>query len=242
MTQSAEPNLKPTQAAAKLVCEADLVIFDFDGVIADSEVISLATLQETLAQFDLSLSLDETRQTFLGRSLKTILDYVALHGTIDVSAFGEVWENTLFDRFAAGLKPVPHVFDVLDMLDRKGTPFCIASSGTHERIGKALAAMDRDGRFEFIFSAEQVARGKPAPDLFEFAARRMGVPPEACLVIEDSPHGVRAASAANMRCIGFTGGQHLADRQAEHADLLRREGAAVVLTSYVGLPELNHIT
>ena len=94
------------------------------------------------------------------------------------------------------------------------------------------------------FSADQVAQGKPAPDLFLLAAREMGVPPEICVVVEDSPHGVKAARAAGMRAIGFTGGTHLDGRREVHADTLRQAGAEEVLADmshmYAALSALRH--
>ncbi|CAK9061615.1 Protein SUPPRESSOR OF QUENCHING 1 [Durusdinium trenchii] len=182
----------------------ELVIFDFDGVIADSEVISLATLQEALAAFGIDLSAEDVRRAFLGTSLARIEAYLA---------------------------PVPQLLTLLEQLSTRGIRYCIASSGTFERLGVALAALNLSGQFESIFSSEQVARGKPAPDLFLFAARELGVPPESCLVIEDSPYGIRAAKAANMRCAGFVGGTHLHEIAEEHGDLLRQQGADIVVTS-----------
>jgi HAD superfamily hydrolase (TIGR01509 family) len=143
----------------------------------------------------------------------------------------------LFDRFKAELRPVPHVLDLVDRLQQSGTAFCIASSSTFNRIDIALDAMGVTNRFAHIFSAQQVARGKPAPDLFEYAARKMGVTPAACLVVEDSPHGVRAAGAAGMSAVGFLGGQHLIDLQAEHGAALLAAGAEFVLPSFEGLHE-----
>lgn len=235
---SSDPSPEIT-AFARLLDTAELVIFDFDGVIADSEVISLSTLHDALHRFGLDLSPEETRQTFLGTSLDTIMAHVDRHGSGDPDAFARDWEATLFARFRSELRPLPHVFDLIARFDRIGQRYCIASSGTFNRIGTALDAMGRRDRFTHVFSAQQVARGKPAPDLFEFAARELGVVPGACLVIEDSPHGVRAAKSAGMSCLGFVGGQHLRDRQTEHADLLRNVGADLVLSSYAGIAQQN---
>lgn len=224
---------------ARLVGAADLVIFDFDGVISDSEVISLTTLRETLNAFGLDLTAEDTREMFLGTSLKTIAAHVAEHGTGDTDAFAVQWESVLFDRFRAELQPVPHVLDLVDRLQQSGTAFCIASSSTFNRIDIALNAMGVTDRFAHIFSAEQVTRGKPAPDLFEYAARKMAVTAAACLVVEDSQHGVRAARAAGMSAVGFSGGQHLIDLQAEHSAVLLAAGAELVLPSFEGFARMD---
>lgn len=212
-----------------------LVIFDFDGVIADSEVISLTCLQASLNAFGISLSLDEIRARFLGTSLDHVTAHVAEQQGRNAAGFAAYWETALFDHFRNDLKPVPFVTDLLNLLDDMGLPFCIASSGTFERIGVALEAMQLTHRFAHIYSAQQVQHGKPAPDLFAFAAKDCGIDPAACLVIEDSPHGVRAAKAAGMPCVGFLGGSHLQDIATDHGASLRDAGADMILSSYAGL-------
>ncbi len=236
-------NITPTPedltTFANLVRTARLVIFDFDGVIADSEVISLSSLQGALRDFGIALTPAETRNAFLGTSLRTITAHVAKNGTRNANGFPEAWESALFERFAKELQPVPQVFELIGHLRDSQTPFCVASSSTFRRIEAALSAMDMSDRFQHVFSAEQVARGKPAPDLFELAASKMKVDPCDCVVIEDSPHGVRAAKAANMHAIGFVGGQHLIDFQFEHGALLREAGAEIVLPTFEGLAQLD---
>jgi len=225
-----------TPGHGALLDGVELVILDFDGVIADSEVISLASLREALAAFGVDLSVEDVRRAFLGRSLASIQAYVERHGPHGKKRdFADTWQTTLFDRFRAELKPIPHVLTFLKHLSERGIPYCIASSGTFERLGVALSAMKLSEQFTFIFSAEQVARGKPEPDLFLFAAKQIGVRPDACLVIEDSPFGVRAAKAANMRCVGFVGGSHLHENMGEHSELLRQQGADAVVASLAAL-------
>ena len=211
----------------------DLVIFDFDGVVADSEVISLATLRETLFEFGLDLPPDEVRHAFLGTSLLTIEAFVAANASKgQAEGFGDRWQAKLFDRFRNELRHVPGITAVLDVLAAQGLRFCIASSGTLERIGIALQAIQMTERFAHVFSAEQVANGKPAPDLFLHAAAEMGVAAERCLVIEDSPFGVRAAKAAGMRCVGFIGGAHLQTVAADHGETLLENGAELLIKSF----------
>jgi HAD superfamily hydrolase (TIGR01509 family) len=209
-----------------------LVLFDFDGVVADSEIISLATLQAALADFGLRLSLEETRARFLGTSLRRITSYLEAHGTGGAEGFAAHWQGALFARFQEALRPVPHVLEALDVLEARAIPFCIASSGTFERIHLALDAMQVRERFANIFSAEQVARGKPAPDLFLYAAQQMGVASQDCLVIEDSPFGVSGAKAAGMRCAGFLGGAHCSEDLEAHARLLKEAGADHILRRF----------
>lgn len=213
-----------------------LVIFDFDGVVADSEVISLTSLRETLRDFSFEMSLDDVRRRFLGASLEKIVSTFVEGGRSDeASAFKSAWEAALFARFRAELSPVPGVAALLDRLKAKGLPYCIASSGTLERIGVALEAMSLTDRFPHVFSAEHVTRGKPAPDLFLHAAAAMDARPEECLVIEDSPFGITGARRAGMRRLGFTGGAHLAEIREAHAALLKEAGAETVVDRFDGL-------
>lgn len=223
---------------AELFANAKCVIFDFDGVVADSETFSLGTLRDALADFGLAMPLEEVRARFLGKSLKTIEAHVvAQKGCGAADGFAEAWQATLFATFRAELRAMPGVVSVLDALDRVQTPYCIASSSSFERLGVALSAMRLTERFTHVFSAEQVDRGKPAPDLFLLAATHLNVEPADCLVIEDSPHGIQAATAAGMRSIGFVGGDHLRDIEPEHETLLLAAGAALVIPGYAGLPD-----
>jgi HAD superfamily hydrolase (TIGR01509 family) len=173
---------------------------------------------------------------FLGKSKKAILTYLDANVTDGATdGFAARWEAVLFEEFRRALKPIHGVSLFLDRLETKAIRFCIASSGSFERIEIALNAVRMTDRFPHIFSADQVARGKPAPDLFEFAARQIAVPPERCLVIEDSPYGVAAAKAAGMRCIAFVGGTHLARQQDSHGDALVQLGADTTIRSYTDL-------
>lgn len=120
--------------------------------------------------------------------------------------FDDVFHARVFAAFERELKPVSGVADVLEKLAADGVPYCVASSGSHERIrvGHRAAGLERWFDDERIFSSQDVGRGKPAPDLFLHAATRMGLPPERCVVVEDSPLGVQAAVAAGMDVYGFT--------------------------------------
>jgi HAD superfamily hydrolase (TIGR01509 family) len=223
-------------AADSALKRAELVIFDFDGVVADSEVLSLSTLQRSLSAFGIPLSLEKVREGFLGKSLRSILRYVRDHSpSRSADGFAEHWQHKLFASFREELAPVAGIECVLDQLALNNTPYCIASSGSFERIGVALEAMGLSHRFSHIFSAEQVSIGKPAPDLFLLAAQDMNVAPELCLVIEDSPFGVQAAKSAKIPCIGFLGGSHLADVAERHRAELMMHGANLVVASHRAL-------
>jgi len=226
------PPLPADMPPPALFENVDLVILDFDGVIADSEVISLASLQTALSEWGVDLTLDEVRARYLGASFKTIkADLDTRDSARPTEEFGDFWHAALFARFREELAPIPGVKNLLDRLDERKMPFCIASSGSFERIGVALDAMALTGRFDHVFSAQLVARGKPAPDLFLHASQQVGMQPQVCLVIEDSPLGVRAAKAAGMRAVGFIGGAHLRGIQKEHRRLLLEVGADDVVGS-----------
>ncbi|WP_299963717.1 HAD family phosphatase [uncultured Roseobacter sp.] len=228
----------PVCVPGDLLADVELVIFDCDGVVVDSEVISLASLRRSLAAFGIELSAEEVRSRFLGTSLKSIATYVAEHSPArSADGFATHWEAALFESFRTDLTPIPGLCELLSALSAQGYAHCIASSGTFERIDVALSSTGLVARFDHIFSAEQVTRGKPAPDLFLHAAKTIGVAPQHCLVIEDSPYGARAATEAGMRCIGFVGGAHVVDIASAHGAILRHEGAEVVLTSYAALTE-----
>jgi len=233
MAQPLDPS---SLAADSALTQAGLVIFDFDGVVADSEVLSLATLQRSLSAFGITLSLEKVREAFLGTSLLTISRYVCDRSpNRSADEFAEHWQHKLFASFRKELAPIVGIERVLDQLDLQRTPYCIASSGSFERIGVALDAIGLTHRFPHVFSSEQVENGKPAPDLFLLAAQNMNVAPELCVVIEDSPFGVQAAKAANMPCIGFLGGSHLEDVAEGHCAELIRHGANLVVNSYQAL-------
>jgi HAD superfamily hydrolase (TIGR01509 family) len=184
-----------------------LVIFDCDGVLVDSEPISLRLLLDTLARAGLPLDPEEAHIRFLGRSLATTREILAADYDLDLSdaALAEM-RNRLYAAFRSDLAPIPHLASTLDALPCRT---CVASSSQPERIELSLTVTGLWPRFAgHVFSATMVARGKPAPDLFLYAAERMGYPPSACLVVEDSPAGITAAKAAQMRVVAFTGGSH----------------------------------
>jgi HAD superfamily hydrolase (TIGR01509 family) len=222
-----------------------LVILDFDGVVADSEIISLSSLRAALSEFGLHLKPDQVRHRYLGVAIDKIERDIDKESPLGTSAgFSQIWHNTLFERFRSELIPVPGLVDLLNRIEVRGLPYCIASSSTFERIGIALDAMGLTKRFKHIFSAQQVERGKPAPDLFLHAAKGFDILPGKCVVVEDSPHGIRAAKAAGMCAVGFLGGAHLNDIRDEHRRTLMGEGADRVVESLdeILVDEVNNAT
>jgi len=180
----------------------DLVILDCDGVLVDSEPIANQIMREALKTLGLSMTLDEVMSTFVGRSMascRTIIE-ARLGRAAPATFFDELHRRT-FEAFQADLEIVDGVEELLNAL---AVPCCVASSGSHAKIRCSLGAVGLLDRFEGrIFSAEDVARGKPAPDLFLHVGRSMGATPAACAVIEDSVPGVQAAVAAGMTAYAY---------------------------------------
>ena len=185
-----------------------LVIFDCDGVLIDSEIISARMLIEALATRGVVIDLPYVARHFLGRSYPVVMAQIRAEFGLDLPpSFEDDYRDRLLEGFRAGLKIMPHVSGVIEQL---AVPCCVATSSSPRRAEMSLRLVglwDRLGAR--IFTASQVARGKPAPDLFLFAADRMGFAPEQCLVIEDSLTGVAAARAAGMEVWQFTGGSHM---------------------------------
>ncbi|MFJ9774712.1 HAD family hydrolase [Kitasatospora sp. NPDC101157] len=194
----------------------DLVIFDCDGVLVDSEVIAVRVLVQLGEEFGWPLTEAEAIERFVGRSEAANHAMVAERlGEEAATLFDKRFRELHAEAVDAGLTPVPGLPEALDALEALGLPTCVASSGTHEKMRHTLGRTGLYGRFEGrIFSATEVGRGKPAPDLFLHAARSMGVDPARCLVVEDSGPGVQAARAAGMRALGYAGGVTAAERLA----------------------------
>lgn len=187
--------------------DTGLVIFDCDGVLVDSEPISLAIMLEVLAEAGCPMTEAEGYANLLGRSISTIATWLREDRGCDLTeAHLAAMRDRLFARFRRELRPIPGLRDAVRTLD---CPVCVASSSQPDRIALSLDVTGLLPLFQpHIFSATMVARGKPAPDLFLHAAREMGADPASCTVIEDSPAGIKAAKAAGMRAIAFVGGSH----------------------------------
>ncbi|MDV9191214.1 HAD family hydrolase [Streptomyces sp. SR27] len=185
----------------------DLVIFDNDGVLVDSEPISNTLLAGYLTELGHPTTYEESVRDYMGSAMHRIHDLVEERSGQRLPAeFDETFHGRVFAAFRDELEAVPGAPDVVKRLAEAGVPYCVASSGSHERIrvGHRKTGLDAWFRDEIVFSAEDVGRGKPAPDLFLHAAARMGVAPERCVVVEDSRLGVQAAQAAGMDVYGFT--------------------------------------
>lgn len=184
-----------------------LVIFDCDGVLVDSEAISVEVLLDVLAEAGCPMTAEEGYRRFLGRSIASIVRTLSEEeGLTLTDAHLQSIRARLRQRFTEDLRPIP---GVAETVPRLGLPVCVASSSQPDRIRHSLELTGLWPLFApHVFSATEVARGKPAPDLFLHAARTMEVAPAECVVVEDSPAGIRAAQAAGMAVVGFTGGSH----------------------------------
>jgi HAD superfamily hydrolase (TIGR01509 family) len=212
----------------------DLVIFDCDGVLVDSEPIFSRVHAEILSQCGYRTTPEIVGERFCGISDAEMLAAIERE-------WGQPLPPDYDDRVAAladascaaMLKTLPGIHEALDLIPG---PVCVASSSTPERIRKSLGLTSLLERFApNIFSAVMVARGKPAPDLFLHAAREMRADPSRCIVIEDSVPGIRAAVSASMAVIGFCGGSHC---PAGHDEMLRRNGAITAIADFQELPPL----
>ena len=180
----------------------DLVIFDLDGVIVDSEVISCEVLIATLRRHGVSIQAAHVYRHYIGRSFAVMSDDVtARHGRVLPADFEQEFRNALLTRFDAGLKLTAGISAVLANLK---VPFCVATSSSAARASRSMAAVGLARSSIPVFTAGMVARGKPSPDLFLHAAQSLRHRPERCLVVEDSTAGIEAAK----------GGRH--DRLALH--------------------------
>lgn len=193
------------QTARKL----SLVVFDCDGVLIDSEVISARMLIAELAVRGVQVDMAYVARHFLGRSYPVVMAQIRRDFSLDLPPeFEAAYRARLLSAFEKDLKAMRGVDEVLDEL---ALPWCVATSSSPLRAAMSLrltGLADRVG--ERLFTASEVAHGKPAPDLFLHAAARMGVDPAECLVVEDSLTGIRAARAAGMEVWRFTGGSHMA--------------------------------
>jgi HAD superfamily hydrolase (TIGR01509 family) len=180
----------------------ELLILDNDGVLVDSEPIANRVLSKLLTEYGDPTTFEETVERYMGTSLAHTRQVVeAKLGRPLPADLEDRYHDELFARMRAELRPINGIEAALDAID---LPTCVASSGTHERIEFALKTTGLYPRFAGrIFSAEDVERGKPFPDLFLYAAEQVGADPAACVVVEDSPYGVQAAKAAGMTVIGY---------------------------------------
>lgn len=208
------------------------VIFDCDGVLIDSEIIFGRVLGECLIAADFPITIDEAMMLGLGKNRVTLAATVeAQFGRSLPDGFFEAMRARVDSVFKRQLVAIPGIEALLAALPARR---CVASNSHLDRVRQALSLTRLLPLFDpHIFSASQVARGKPAPDLFLFAAQRLGAAPEECLVVEDSAVGVQAAVAAGMPVVGFCGGGHCL---ADHAERLIAAGCSRV---FARMPDLE---
>ena len=201
--------------------EPDLVIFDCDGVLVDSEVLSCRCLSETLAGYDIHLGQDQALDLFLGRSTTAVLEHYRALGRLIPEQFPAELSERVREAFLSSLRPIEGVSSVLESLQ---IPHCVASSSGIDRVSFSLSLTGLAADFgRRLFTSQMVERGKPAPDLFLYAAAAMQADPRRTLVIEDSVSGVKAGKAAGMTVWGFVGGSHYRSRDGR--SLLGNAGA-----------------
>lgn len=180
------------------------VIFDLDGVLVDSETISCGATADLLVARGIAIDEPEVRRRFLGRPIAAVYDHVAeITGRPLDARFAAEKEDLYFERARGTLRAFPGAHATVEAVAAR-FPIAIASSGSPRKVAFSLAETGLGALFSVVCTTAEVARGKPAPDLFELAAARLGVDPRTCVVIEDSVPGIVAARAAGMHAIGIT--------------------------------------
>jgi HAD superfamily hydrolase (TIGR01509 family) len=195
-----------------------LVIFDCDGVLVDSELITNRVFARMLNELGIAVSLEDMFEQFVGRSMPQCLQIIAqLLGGPVPQHFVEEYQTRTAAALKSELKAVP---DIEMVLAAMRIPFCVASSGTHQKMNTTLGLTGLLPQFlGKMYSVTEVAQSKPFPDVFLYAARKQGVSPVDCAVIEDTPTGVRAGVAAGMTVFGYCGltpRQRLIEAGAHH--------------------------
>jgi HAD superfamily hydrolase (TIGR01509 family) len=211
------------------------IIFDFDGVLADSEVLSNTVIAEIVSELGVPTTVNDAYRTYMGKRLSEVTETIErVIGRKLPADFADAYQARTFDAFRARLKPVDGARQFVEAW--RHVPNCIASSSSPERLALSLEVLNMADLFEDrVFSASSVARGKPHPDIFLHAAAQLGVEPIDCIVIEDSVGGVTAARTAGATVIGFTAAGHI---QPGHDARLRDAGAHHVAASFAELDRI----
>ncbi len=203
------------------MAKPDLIIFDCDGVLIDSEILSCRCLSDVLAGYGIKLGVDQALDLFLGRSVTAVREHYEALGHLIPEQFAAELKVRIRAAFLSSLCPVEGVSSVLEDLR---IPHCVASSSDIDRVSFSLSLTGLALHFDTrVYTSQMVKRGKPAPDLFVYAAERMQVDPHRTLVVEDSVSGVKAGKAAGMTVWGFVGGSHYQSRDGKA--MLREAGA-----------------
>ncbi len=191
-----------------------LVIFDCDGVLVDSESLAAEVFSEQLQAFGISMSAQQCLLQFHGHTLNNCFAWLEKEFATSLpESFSQALAHATKERFCSDLKPVEGVIELLEALNGKEVEYCVASNGEHKKIDHSLELTGLSGYFpssaknQRRFSMEDVAVGKPSPELFLYAAESIGVPPRFCSVVEDSASGFAAAKAAEMNLIRYLPGQ-----------------------------------
>jgi len=204
-----------------VMTKPDLIIFDCDGVLVDSEVLSCRCLSQVLAGHGIELGVEQALDLFLGRSVTAVFQHYEALGRAIPDQFAAELRAGVRAAFLSALCPIEGVKSVLENLR---IPHCVASSSDIDRVSFSLSLTGLARHFDArLYTAQMVEHGKPAPDLFLYAAERMQADPHRTLVIEDSISGVKAGKAAGMTVWGFVGGSHYRSRDGKA--LLREAGA-----------------
>lgn len=213
-----------------------LIVFDFDGVLADSELLANTVLAEIITELGVPTTADDSLRVYLGKRFHEVIATVeAAVGRPLPPGFPEQFQQRTLARFREELQLVEGARAYLDAF--ADVPRCIASSSSPDRLALCLELLKLSDLFgPHVFSASHVARGKPYPDIFLFAAEKMGVAPEHALVIEDSAGGVQAATAAGMTVIGLLAASHIREG---HAARLQEAGAHYVAATFAEAAEIT---
>ncbi|MCP3398849.1 MULTISPECIES: HAD family phosphatase [unclassified Bradyrhizobium] len=209
---------------------AKAFIFDFDGVIADSEVLANTLLAEVVTELGVPTTLEDSYRAYLGKRLSEIILEIEKNvGRPLPPSFAAQFQARTLDRFKQALAPIPGVREFIAKFSH--VPRSIASSSSPDRLALCLDVLDMAPLFEGrVFSASNVERGKPYPDIFLHASASIGIPPSECIVIEDSPSGVMAARAAGCTVVGLLAAGHIRE---DHGALLRKAGAHYLALDYL---------
>ncbi|SJZ71190.1 HAD family hydrolase [Consotaella salsifontis] len=211
-----------------------LVIFDCDGTLVDSEIISAKVESEIFTDLGHPLEPAEIQARFAGLKLSRIIELLKEEtGMVFPENIVERIENETMSRLGQEVKDIAGAHEILDMID---LPRCICSNSSTEWLKTELDHVGLWDRFRpYVYSASEVGtrRSKPAPDVFHYACKEFGVEPQAAVVLEDSVHGVAAAAAAGCRVVGFTGAAHT---YSGHADALTEAGAETVINRLLDFP------
>ncbi|MBF9057652.1 HAD-IA family hydrolase [Rhodobacterales bacterium HKCCSP123] len=211
----------------------DLVIFDCDGVLVDSEVVSNRVLAANLARHGLTLTLEQCMATFIGGSMVTVRDTARKMGADLPGTWIDLIYAEIYDALRAGVDVIAGIPALLDTLDAAGIAYCVASNGSDEKMDITLGATGLAPRFDGRrYSAHALGVSKPDPDLFLIAAAEDGIEPSRCLVIEDSASGAIAARRAGMACLGYVPEGHPDRLSAEGATIIRHMDA---VAAHIGL-------